>query len=261
MIKPYKTVEEAKIGLLEYLRELAQHPAINVEPHRINIDTSPRYRRRHACCKTNYTRQGKTWTIIFNLPVLKANLENVPELEHICQHEIAHVAAPNHGPQFRKVCRALGIPEDRIGAKTSQLKNAIHEEVFVCLRCGTKKKTLRAHTTRMKRCDWCGLSWDHGLNRMDKAKTMAMFPIKEAGSIAELAVPGRDRHERTRWLPWREYAKYLRDGGEMTALGWWMACLENGIYKIPAKYQGTPLAPDFSTYSAEATAIKGKKPQ
>lgn len=188
MIQPYKSVEEAKVGLLDYLRELAKHPAINVEPHRINIDTSPRYRRRHACCRTNHTRQGKTWTIIFNLPVLKANLENVPELEHICQHEIAHVAAPNHGPQFRKVCRALGIPEDRIGAKTSKLNNAIHEEVFVCLRCGCKTKTLRAHTTRMKRCSWCGGYWDKALGRMDKVKTMAMFPIAEAPRVQELAL-------------------------------------------------------------------------
>lgn len=257
MLQPFKTVEEAKVGLLVYLHELALHPAINVDPNRVSIDVSSRYRRRHACCKWKTGADGKrSWTIIFNLPVLRSNLENVPELEHTCQHEIAHIPQPNHGPKFRAVCRALGMPENRIGAKTSHLKSAVHEETWVCLRCGIKKKTLRAHTNRMKSCDWCGHNWDAELGKLDKVKTMAMFKLEEAGSIAEMSVPGRDRHLRTRWLPWRDYAQYVRDGGEMTVMSWWYQCLKSGMYEIPAKYAGkglTPTAPEFIFGKAAAS--------
>lgn len=259
MLQAFTTVEEAKVGLLAYLKELAIHPAINADPDRISIDVSSRYRRRHACCRwKNGPDRKKSWTIIFNLHVLKANLDNTAELEHICQHEMAHVPQPNHGPKFRQVCRALGMPEDRIGAKTSKLKSAAYEEIWVCLRCGTKAKTLRSHTNKLKRCSWCGMHWDQGLGKLDKSKTMAMFPIKDAGSVGEMGVQGKDRHLQTRWLPWKEYAQYLRDGGQFTVMHWWTECLRQGIYEIPAKYQGKGLAPEF-TQQGLATAVKSKE--
>lgn len=260
MLQPFTTVEEAKIGLLAYLRELAQHPAINVNPESISVDVSARYRRRHATCRWRQVFGMKTWTIIFNLPVLRANLDNPSELEHTCQHEIAHVRAPNHGPQFRKVCRALGIPEDRIGAKTSHLRSAKSEELWVCLRCGTKKSTFRAHTNKLKRCDWCGSSWDAALDRIDRSKTMAMFKVEDAVRISnDMAVPGKDRHLKTRWLPWKEYATYLRDGGEMTVMSWWLECLKLGMYPIPEKYVGKGLTPEIpAVIFGEATAIKNR---
>jgi hypothetical protein len=266
MLQPFESIEDAKAGLLVRLRELALHPSINVRPEQVHIDTSSRYRRVMACCRRRNTlKDGKTWTIIFNLHALRANLNNVEELEHTCQHEIAHIPAPNHGPQFYRVCRSLGMPENRIGAKTSRLIRPVSVEIFVCLRCGSKKHTLREHTNKLKLCDYCGLHWDQALARMDKSRTMAMFPVKEAGSISELAVPHGDRHLKTRWLPWKEYAQYLREGGTMTVVSWWGVALRDGIYTIPEKYIGKGLTPDCPTmlfgesFAHGATALKQAK--
>lgn len=239
MLREFTTFEDAKTGLHDRLKELAVHPAIDVDPGKILIEFSPRYRRVQASCKKRTNKLlGTHWIITFNLHALMANLDNPEELDHTCVHEMAHVAAPNHGPNFRRVCRALGMPEERIGAKKSKLKSPEAKEIFVCLRCGTTKRTLRKHTDRLKRCDYCGYHYDSKLKRVDKSRTMAMFPVTDKERVKKLAiVTSGERHEQTRWLPWKEYAQYVKDGGELPVLAWWQAALEHGIYTIPAKYQ------------------------
>lgn len=235
MLKPYATVEEALVGIEEYLKELVQHRAINKLPSQVKIGTNSRYVRRHACCKKHHSKvNGDSWEIIFNLPVLKCNLTNTYELDMICRHEIAHIPCPNHGLQFKVVCELLGIPGDKLvrSRKSSGLNRAVSTHVWKCLRCGVTKSTQREPNKKLKHCEWCGGRFVE--YRKDRAHTMMMFTKEGASNYHGMnEYRGSATTQKYLGFPWKDFAEYVRDGGQMSPLVWSAATQELAQQNFP----------------------------
>jgi len=236
MLQPYGTIEELLVGLEAHVKSIAQHPAINLKPEQIKIATSSRFKRCHARCCKKHNRIMDTWTIVFNLPVLKNNLDNVVELDLLCKHEVAHVISPDHSHRFKHVCRQLGIPESKLvrSAKSSGLKIAKATEVYVCLRCGEKKTTQKEHTNKRKVCSWCGYhTYIPQLGRIDSARTSIMMTVEEAEKYKPEVRPNYERIRafiaENYELPWGEYAKYIRSGGDLKPSLWWVSTKISGL--------------------------------
>jgi len=237
MLRPYANVEEALVGIEEYLKELVQHPAINKLPSQVKVGTNSRYVRRHACCKKHHSRvRGDSWEIIFNLPVLKCNLTNTYELDMLCRHEIAHIPCPNHGLRFKVVCELLGIPGDKLvrSRKSSGLNQAKATHVWKCLRCGDTKNTQREPNLKLKSCDWCGHHYVDDYHK-DRARTMIMMTVEEAKEYkGSKSYKGFQTISNYYKLPWKLFAEYVRDGGEFSPLAWYESMQKLATEHYPA---------------------------
>ena len=204
-------------------KEWAAHPAINCSPDLVEVKFKTNLRRVHGHCGK---RWGK-WHIAYNLFSVKANLDQPQELELLVKHEVGHIKEQNHSSRFKEVLRQLGYPEDHLKKArcTTQLANYTPENKFVCLRCGYTKTTQRAMSGKMKTCDYCGTGWDTEANKMDRTRTMALFPLNIISKVKVIRSSEEVRQLRpqTRNLPWQAFAEYKRYGGELGLLCWWNA--------------------------------------
>jgi len=219
----YQTLEEACESMIKLTKEWAAHPAINCNPAIVEVKFKTNIKVHGHCGK----RWGK-WVIGYNLHMIKANLDKPEELLLLIKHEVGHIKQQNHSKKFKEVLRQLGVPEERLQRArytAHQLVNYTPENKFVCLRCGYTKSTQRVISNKTKVCDWCGHEWDKEKNKMDRSRTMALFPVAMVNKVKVVRSSEQVRalKLKTYNLPWQEFAEYKRDGGEFDLLTWWEA--------------------------------------
>ena len=219
----YQTLEEAMVDITRLTKEWAAHPAINCKPELVEVKFKTNLKVHGHC-----GRHFGLWVIGYNLHMIKANLDKPEELLLLIKHEVGHIKQQNHSKKFKEVLRQLGVPEERLQkarCTAHQLANYTPENKFLCLRCGYKKNTQRALSDKMKVCDYCGHEWDAERNKMDRSRTMALFPVEQIKSIQ--VIRNHDQlkaiKKETYNLPWQSFAEYKRDGGEFDLLTWYEA--------------------------------------
>lgn len=150
-------LENTQIWMKKLTIKLAREIAGKDE---VQVQFNKRWKRLNGRCITSVDNPNFIPNITYSIPFIEANLNLPIALRFLIIHEVCHIVYPNHGKDFKKLCKQNGLDSKKGKIYDATLTNEIKRNWFA--KCSTcHHKFQRFNKPKRKRsCPYCSSSFN-----------------------------------------------------------------------------------------------------